>query len=124
MNFRKSILAGICAVSLGAISVPLTASATTVYLNIAPPEARYEAVPAPRAGYVWSSGYWDAKNDKHVWRKGHWEQERHGYHYAQSTWTQHENGWKLERSHWNKADRDGDGVPNNVDRAPDNPNRH
>ncbi|HEY1461690.1 MAG TPA: hypothetical protein VGH59_16740 [Casimicrobiaceae bacterium] len=77
-----------------------------------------------RNGYVWSSGYWNAKNDKHVWQNGHWERQRTGYSYAQPTWSQHDNQWQLQRAHWSKADRDGDGVPNNADRAPDNPARH
>ena len=46
-----------------------------------------------------------------------------GYNYAQPVWTQHDNQWQLQRGHWNKGDRDGDGVPNPVDRAPDNPHR-
>ena len=122
MNIRKSILAGLCTASFVAVCAPLTASAATIYLAIPPPEARYEAVPAPREGYVWSAGYWTARDNRHVWQKGHWEKERHGYHYSQSTWTQHQ-GWQLEPGRWSKADRDGDGVPNAQDRAPDNPNR-
>lgn len=120
MKFRKSLLAGICATAL---AIPLAASAAVVYLNVAPPEPRFERVPAPRAGYVWSSGYWDARNNRHVWRTGRWERERKGHHYTQSTWTQRDNRWQLERSRWNKGDRDGDGVPNAVDNAPNNPNR-
>ena len=52
-----------------------------------------------------------------------WERDRTGYNYAQPGWTQHDNQWQLQRGHWNKGDRDGDGVPNPVDRAPDNPYR-
>ena len=122
MNFRKSMSAGICMASLAAITVPLGASAATIYLAVPPPEARHEAVPAPRPGYVWSAGYWNVANNRHVWQKGHWERERHGHHYTQSTWNQH-SGWQLEPGHWSKGDRDGDGIPNAADRAPDNPNR-
>jgi hypothetical protein len=44
--------------SLGTIAVPMTASADVgIYFNSAPPPARYEVIPAPRKGYVWSSGY-------------------------------------------------------------------
>ena len=120
MKFRKSLLVGICAASL---ALPLAASAAAIYLNVAPPEARYERVPAPRAGYVWSSGYWNAQNNRHVWRAGHWERERRGHHFVQPTWTQRDNRWELNRGRWNKGDRDGDGVPNRLDRAPDNPNK-
>ena len=124
MKFRKSLLVGLCAATLAVAAAPMTASAdVAVYFNSAPPPARYEAVPAPRQGYVWSSGYWNAQNNKHVWQAGHWERERHGYYMTQPSWSQHEDKWQLQRGHWTKGDRDGDGVPNAVDRAPDNPNR-
>ena len=121
MKLRKS-LAVVCVASLGALCVPLAANAA-IYLDIAPPEARFERTPPPRAGYVWVPGYWDAKNNRHHWRKGRWERERRGYHFVQPAWTQRDNRWELERSGWRRGDRDGDGVPNRVDRAPDNPNR-
>jgi hypothetical protein len=125
MKFRKSLMVALSVSSIGAISMPLTASAAVaVYFNTGPPAVRYEAVPAPRRGYVWSSGYWNARGNKHVWQGGHWERDRPGYSYAQPTWTQHDNRWQLQSAHWNKADRDGDGVRNNADRAPDNPTRH
>jgi hypothetical protein len=123
MKFRKPLLVAICAASLGFVSVPFAANAATIYLNVAPPEARHERVPAPRAGYLWVPGFWDARENRHVWTKGRWERERRGYHYTHSTWTQRDNRWQLERGRWNRGDRDGDGVPNAIDRAPDNPNR-
>lgn len=124
MKLRKSLVIAMCVASLGSISVPMTASAeVAVYFNTAPPPVRYEAVPAPRRGYVWVPGYWNAKHNKHVWQAGHWERERKGYHYRQPTWVQHDNRWQLDHGGWTKGDRDGDGVPNSADRAPDNPNR-
>jgi hypothetical protein len=125
MKFRKSLLLGCCLASLGGISVPMTASAETgVFFNIAPPPVRHEAIPAPRRGYMWSPGYWNANGNRHVWQAGHWQRERPGYHFTQPTWTQRDNRWRLERGHWDKGDRDGDGVPNRQDRAPNNPNRY
>jgi hypothetical protein len=125
MKLRKTLLLAICVGSLAAITAPLTASAEVgIFLNVAPPPARYEAVPAPRNGYVWSSGYWNARGDRHVWQPGHWERQRRGYYLAQPTWTQRDNRWQLERGRWNRGDRDGDGVPNAMDRAPNNPNRN
>ena len=124
MRLRKSLVAVLCAASFGAISVPITASAEVgIYFNVAPPPVRYEAVPAPRRGYVWSEGYWNARGQRHVWQAGHWERQRTGYHFNQPTWTQRDDRWQLERGRWNRGDRDGDGVPNSRDRAPDNPNR-
>jgi WXXGXW repeat (2 copies) len=125
MKFRKTLMVAVSAALLGAAAVPMTASADVgVYFNVAPPPLRYEAVPAPRNGYVWAPGYWNASGSKHVWKAGHWEAQRPGHYWSQSTWTQHDNRWQLDRGHWNKGDRDGDGVPNSVDRAPDNPVRH
>lgn len=122
MRFRKSMLVALCAASLGGVAAPMTASAAVaVYFNTAPPPVRYEAVPAPRHGYTWAPGYWNVKHDKHVWQAGHWERDRKGYHYAQSTWVQHDNRWQLQQGSWAKGDSDHDGVPNNVDRAPNNP---
>ena len=125
MKLRKSLLTALCIASFGGLAVPVTAGAAVqVYLNVAPPAVRYEAVPAPRAGYTWAPGYWNAKNNRHYWQAGHWERARKGYHYNQPTWTQHNDRWQLESGRWNKGDRDGDGVPNSIDRAPDNPTRH
>jgi hypothetical protein len=124
MKFRKSMIAVMCAASLGAVSVPLAAvAAVDIYFNAAPPAARYEAVPAPRPGYVWSPGYWDGRNNRHYWQAGHWEHQRAGYHRVHPEWLHNDHGWQLQRGRWN-ADRDHDGVPNTRDRAPDNPNRY
>ena len=124
MKFRKTLLVGLCAASLGGIAVPMSASAeVTVYFNTAPPPVRFEAVPAARRGYLWVPGYWNARNNRHVWQAGHWERERAGYRYNPPAWTQRDNRWQFERGRWNRGDRDGDGVPNALDRAPNNPNR-
>ncbi|MEO7108398.1 MAG: YXWGXW repeat-containing protein [Rhodoferax sp.] len=122
MKLRKTLLAAICIGSLAGITVPLTANADVgVYFNTAPPAPRYEVVPAPRRGYVWVSGFWDLRGHRHVWHAGHWERARRGYHMEQPTWTQNGDRWELRRGHWNRGDRDGDGVPDRKDRAPNNP---
>ncbi|HEX3062957.1 MAG TPA: hypothetical protein VHP55_09795, partial [Usitatibacter sp.] len=93
----------------------------------------YEVVPAPRAGYVWVPGFWDWRGHRHVWMRGHWEREHHGMYWHPNRWVQNEGRWSLEHGHWDRerfaenerrGDRDGDGVPNRFDRAPDNPYRH
>ena len=122
MKFRKTLLATLIAATMGSVSIPAMA-AVEIFFNRAPPEARYEATPAPRKGYLWTPGFWDGSRDKHIWRTGHWERERAGHYYIAPRWIERNNGWALERGRWNKGDRDGDGVPNNRDRQPDNPNR-
>lgn len=124
MIFRKSMIAVVCAASLGAVSVPLAANAAVeIYFNAAPPAPRFERVPAARRGYVWSPGYWNARNNRHVWKAGHWERERKGFYRSNPAWTQRGDRWQLEPGRWNRGDRDRDGVPNSRDRAPDNPYR-
>ena len=125
MTLRKPLLAILVAASLGAAiqSTPALAE-VQIFFNNAPPALRHELIPAPRRGYIWAPGYWDANRGKHTWRKGHWERERVGYHFVQPRWVERNNGWALERSRWNRGDRDGDGVPNNRDRQPDNPRRN
>lgn len=124
MKLRKLLIAGMCVASLGGATLPMAANAQVgVYFNSAPPPARYEAVPVARRGYVWVPGHWIGRGNRHVWQGGHWERTRVGYSYAQPNWVQHDNRWKYNRGRWNRGDRDGDGVRNNRDRAPNNPNR-
>jgi hypothetical protein len=124
---RKLLLGAIVASILSAVA-PIASAAVEVYINTPPPAVRYEAVPAPRAGYIWAPGYWNWTNNRHVWNKGRWERERAGYYYHPYRWTERDNGrWVREGGRWDRnrpnGDRDGDGVPNRVDRAPDNPRR-
>jgi len=124
IKFRKTVFVAMCVASMAAVSVPMSASAAVeIYFNAAPPPAQSEITPKPRRGYMWVPGYWNVRHDRHVWQTGHWEKQRKGYAYVEPQWTQHDNRWQLQPGHWNRNDRDGDGVPNNRDRAPDNPTR-
>ena len=78
-----------------------------------PPPARYEAVPAPRPGYVWAPGHYELINDQYVWRPGQWLTARPGYRYVPPAWAQAGGRWQYTPSRW---DRDGDGIPNQYDR--------
>ena len=89
----------------------------------APPPPRHEAVPPARAGYVWAPGYWDWRGHRHVWVNGHWERARHGYVTTSRGGSRNGDRWRLHRGAWSRGDRDHDGVPNAVDRHPDNPRR-
>ena len=118
---RELVLAAMIATSFAALAPP-AASATVV--RIAPPPERDEVVPEPRNGYVWVAGHWDWRNRRHEWVRGAWLRERQGYAYQQPAWVERDGRWAMERGRWNRRDRDGDGVPNRADRAPDNPNRN
>ena len=124
MNIRKPLVAALWVASCGVASIPISSNAATVYFNTAPPPARVEVIPAPRAGYLWVPGFWDARGHRHAWSAGRWERERHGYRFVEPRWEQRDNRWALERGRWARGDRDGDGVPNRFDRAPNNPRRH
>ena len=118
---RRILFAAIVATSAAGITAP--AAASDIYIQVAPPPLRVQAVPAPRHGYVWVPGYWNSRNHKYVWTSGTWLRERPGYGYHPSTWTEHEGRWSMQRGSWTR-DRDGDGVPDRVDGHPDNPHRN
>ena len=104
MKFRKSLLVALCVASMGGLLAPTTASAAVaVYLNVAPPPPRYEAVPAARKGYVWAPGYWNYRGHRHVWVRGHWVRARHGYHWVPGHWDERGNHrWHFTAGRWDR----------------------
>jgi len=118
---KKVLFISMMAASVGGVAVP---AAAAIYVQVGPPEMRVEAVPAPRHGYVWAPGYWNYRGNQHVWVKGTWVHERPGYAYHSPKWVEHDGRWSQERAHWARHDRDGDGVPNDMDHQPDNPRRN
>jgi hypothetical protein len=133
---KKLLIAAMIAGSMGAMTVPLTASADTIIVRKAPPPPRHEVVPKARHGYVWAPGYWSYNGRAYVWQKGHYERVRAGYYYNQPAWVERGGRWEFARGEWRRGerdhngrpgDRDHDGVPNRVDRDRDGdgvPNRH
>jgi len=119
-------------------TIPASVSfARDIVVQIAPPEARYERIPAARRGYVWAPGHWNWNGRRHVWTSGHWVQERRGYRYYAPAWAERDGRWYQDRGGWRRGDRDRDGVPNRYDRdrdgdgvrnnrdnRPDNPRRN
>jgi hypothetical protein len=118
---RKLILATMVAASFGTIA---TAATAAIIVQVAPPPPREEAIPQPRRGHVWVGGHWGWRNGRHQWVRGTWVRERRGYQYSQPEWVERDGRWHMERGNWRRGDRDGDGVPNRMDRAPNNPNRN
>ena len=122
------------------------------YVSVAPPRIRYERTPRPRDGYLWTSGHWEWRGQRHDWVPGVWIAERPGYSYSPANWTQRDGRWYMEQSRWSPRggrgdrdhdgipnrydrdndriqnrsdhDRDGDGIPNRRDNTPDDPNRN
>jgi hypothetical protein len=123
--FKKILLAAVIGASFGA--VPLAALAQRVNIIVAPPPPRSEVVPAPRRGFEWAPGHWEWRNRRHVWTAGHWVQARRGYSYEAPRWVENNGRWNMNQGRWVRAtrnDRDGDGVRNSRDSAPNNPNRN
>jgi hypothetical protein len=120
---NKLILGSLVAATLAASALP-AAARTEVFVNVAPPPLRYEVVPAPRAGWIWTPGYWAWRGHRHAWVEGHWVRHRPGYAYAPASWVERNGRWAYYAPAWNPRDRDGDGVPNRYDRAPENPYRY
>lgn len=118
---RKVLVAAALAAAIGGAAT--TASAVT-YARVAPPEPRVEVIPEPRRNRTWVAGHWEWKNQRHVWVAGKWIRDRPGYRYNQAAWVERDGRWAMTRGSWARGDRDGDGVRNSRDRAPNNPNRN
>ena len=111
-----------------------------VIVQAAPPAPIYEAVPAPRQGYIWAPGHYAWDNGRYIWRGGEWMASRPGYAWQAAHWEQRGDGsWYLVGGNWvttdNVAvyensrrgpwgDRDGDGVINRDDRYPRDAGRY
>lgn len=117
---KRNFLHGLLAVSFGGW---LGAAQAQVVVRVAPPPPREEPPPPPRRGHVWVNGHWEWRNGRHVWKRGYWLRERRGHRYEGDRWVERNGRWYLERGRWVRGDRDGDGVPNRRDAAPNNPNR-
>jgi hypothetical protein len=157
MQSRTLIAATLAAGALmgmgtAAQAVPAVVAGTTVYVQPAPPAPMYEAMPAPRAGYVWTPGHYEWRGDRYEWNTGRWLETRPGWAWQESRWQQRPDGsWFLAGGQWVRqdnysaydertqdrrwhserygpyGDRDGDGIANRDDRDRDGdgvPNRY
>ena len=127
--FKKTILGAALAASALVGLLPTAADAqVSIVLQNGPPQPVYEVVPAARPGYVWAPGHHQWRNNQYVWTTGQWYRERPGYNFQGAQWVQRNGRWVMTGNDWQRrgpnGDRDGDGVPNRRDRAPNNPNRY
>ncbi|CAG2156267.1 hypothetical protein D3C87_1210270 [compost metagenome] len=102
---------------------PAAMAQVNIHIGIGtpPPAPIYEAVPAPRHGYIWQPGYWawDDHGHKHKWKQGKWAKDRPGYVYESPRWVQASNGWVMQPERWNQGpgdhgkykDKGGKGCP-------------
>jgi len=97
MNVRKSVVALCIAAGSIAVSTPALAD---VYVRIAPPAPRYEAVPVLAPGYVWVPGHWGWNGHRYYWVNGHRVHAAHGAHWVPHRWVEDRGRWRLESGHW------------------------
>lgn len=92
---------GLIVLSILSVVTTLPAMARSyVDVEVAPPPAREEVIPAQRAGYVWAPGYWAWRGHRHVWVSGHWIRERHGRRWVPERWEQRGHRYHFQRGHW------------------------
>jgi hypothetical protein len=125
MSIRTYILASslMSALTLAAAPAAYAQIHGVITVREAPPPLRAEVVPAPRRGYAWTPGYWNWQGRHHVWHSGTWVRARPGYVYSAPSWAERDGRWEFHQGRWARGDRDGDGVPNGVDRRPNDPTR-
>jgi len=102
MNKSIRLLAASAVLVVSGLSAAVSASAAEVIVVApsAPPVERFEAAPAPRAGYVWDKGHWRWDHGRYVWVAGHWQVERVGYHWVPGHWVAHGPNWHWVQGHW------------------------
>jgi len=83
-----------------AVSAPASAAEVVLVAPSAPPPVRYEAVPAPRTGYVWDRGHWRWDRGRYVWVPGHWQRVRVGYAWRPGHWARRGPNWVWVPGHW------------------------
>ena len=71
-----------------------------VVSRLPPPPDKEEELPSPRAGVVWSRGYWAFQGGWFVWRGGHWELSRPGHAYVAPHWMPTGSGWQFHAASW------------------------
>src|SRR4051794_40913665 len=64
----------------------------SVIVQTAPPAPLYEAVPAPREGYVWAPGHFEWRNGQYAWVSGEWMMSRPGFAWHAPRWEQRGDG--------------------------------
>jgi hypothetical protein len=70
---------------------------------VPPPPPQYEVIGvAPVPGWLWISGYWGWRANRHVWIGGRWEAPRPGYRWTPHQWQQQGRGWREAPGGWSR----------------------
>jgi hypothetical protein len=115
----------------------VVATSPHMIVQAAPPAPIYEAVPAPREGWVWAPGHYEWRDGGFSWITGRWMRDRPGWEWEEARWLQRPDGsWVLAGGQWVRSDDfaydddrrgrrgpngdlDGDGIRNADDRDRD-----
>ena len=75
---------------------------TGIAVRYGPPPPRYGVIGvAPRAGYVWTDGYWDWRGGNYVWVNGRWMRPPRAHAvWVSGGWVQGRHGYEFRRGHW------------------------
>ncbi|WP_428669092.1 hypothetical protein [Reyranella sp.] len=105
---RRRLFGGILTGAGAAIvTVPATARLQDeVYVPVAPPPPRTEAIPVLRAERVeverWQPGYWHWNGYEHLWTEGrHVARPRQRAEWISGRWDERPRGWVFVEGHWN-----------------------
>jgi len=99
MNKRNTLIA-LCFAAGSFASAVATPAAADVYVRIAPPAPRYEAVPVVQPGWEWAPGYWNWSGRHYVWVHGHKVRARGHGHWVPDRWVEDHGRWRREHGHW------------------------
>lgn len=102
MNVRKTLVS-FCIAAGAAVTVSPAIAAVDIYVRVAPPAPRYEAVPALEPGWAWAPGYWNWNGHRYVWVNGHRVHARHGYHWVPDRWAENHGRWHHDHGHWDRG---------------------
>ena len=84
------------------LGLTVTSSAAVVWVQVAPPTAVVETVPAPpSSGYVWVGGYHRWDGNAYVWTPGRWDRPPHEHaRWVAHRWVHRNGGYVLVEGHW------------------------
>ena len=86
------------------LAYPLAGAARVdIDVEVAPPPVVIEDAP-PRAGYIYTPGYWDwdADQHRHVWKKGEYKEERRGERWVPYKWEERNGRYHMNEGHWER----------------------
>jgi hypothetical protein len=98
-SIHKALLASLL-MNSATLLLSQAALAKDITVDVAPPADRHEAVPNPRAGYVWAPGHWEWTGRFYSWTAGSWVVEHRHQQWVADRWEQVGTQWHYQQGHW------------------------